>query len=157
MFTNSALIVVAWLITRFIYGVEWAPLLDQLAVVVEANRWALLVAGLLGAAALPVVSLACRGIGYYSLMFTMDKLFLSLGRFLVCLLAVGAIIFWFDSGVNLWSLLGITTLLPFAALGSAAFSLYLFDFNYPLKDVLGSAAILAATSLLVVSLATVWS
>lgn len=151
MFTNFALIVVLWLAGKFVYGLDFAQLGDQLAQYVAANSFSLMGYGILGGVALPGISLACRAMGLYSFMYTMDKLFFWLGQFLLCLVSLGAVIFWFDIGVNLWAVLGAVALLPFLALGSAAFSLYLFDFNYPLKE-----ALLYHMALPVLSLLIIW-
>lgn len=133
---NLGLIAFAWLTARFIYGVDFALMAEALPQLVAARGSAVLIYTGLSAVALPVVSLFFRGIGIYAVMYLLDKFCFWLGQFLLALVSFAAVVFWFEAEINLWSLLGPVAAIPFLVLASAAFSLKLFDFNYPLKEML---------------------
>jgi hypothetical protein len=150
MFGNLGLIAFAWLTARFVYGVDFALLAEGLPALIAAQSTTLFMAAGLGAVGLPAVSLLCRGIGLYSAMYLLDKFFFWLGQFLVALVSCAAVLFWFTAEMNLWTLLGSLALVPFLVLGSAAFSLKLFDFNYPLKETLIGSLGLPVVSWLII-------
>lgn len=102
-----------------------------------ANRTALLASGLGGAFALVCASLLFGGIGFFNILYVMAKAVYELVQLLLCAMVVGSLVFWFDLGVNLWLEGGGTLVVVlYAWLYGAAFSLRVFDFNYPIKDVL---------------------
>lgn len=102
-----------------------------------ANRTALLASGLGGAFALVCASLLFGGIGFFNILYVMAKAVYELVQLLLCALSLASLVFWFDLGVNLWLEGGGTLAIVFYAwLYGAAFSLRVFDFNYPIKDVL---------------------
>lgn len=102
-----------------------------------ANRTALLASGLVGAFALVCASLLFGGIGFFNILYVMAKAVYELVQLLLCAMVVGSLVFWFDLGANLWLEGGGTlAIVLYAWLYGAAFSLRVFDFNYPIKDVL---------------------
>ena len=113
---------------------------EALAAVVgflAANRTALLASGLLGALALICASLLFGGIGFFNILYVMAKAVYELVQLLLCAMALAALVFWFDLGVNFWLEGGGTlAIVLYAWLYGAAFSLRVFDFNYPVRDVL---------------------
>lgn len=144
------LIGLLWLAARFVYGVDFTLVADNMTQLVSNRGSAVLIYVGLGAMALPLVSLFFRGIGSYSLMHLLDRFCFWLGQLLVTLVSFAAVIFWFEAKVNLWGLLGPVASAPFLVLASAAFSLKLFDFNYPLKETLISNLSLPVLSLLII-------
>lgn len=146
-----ALLTVLWLAVRFGYGVDFAPPVDLLGRFVELHAGPLFGFGGLACLGLPGVTYACNSFGFYSLMYTMARLCFWFSNLLICLVSLAAVLLWFDLGVNLWALLGKTALLPLLMAGSAAFSLHLADFNYPLKEALVPLLGLTAFSLLLVT------
>lgn len=148
---NLGVIVLAWLSARFVYGVDFGLVAEGLPELITTYRGNILMVTGLGAVGLPGLSLLCRGIGLYSAMYLLDKFFFWLGEFLVALVSFGAVLFWFQAELNVWSLLGPLAVVPFLVLASAAFSLKLFDFNYPVKE-----ALLGSLGLPVASLLVIW-
>lgn len=151
MRNSLALIMVLWLVARFVYGVDFIPLVDLLGRLIAAFTYPLLGIGLLTALALPGITLVCNGLGFYTLMYSLAKLFFWLSSFLICLVSLVAVLFWLDLGVNLWGVLGKMALLPFFLAAGGAFSLHVADFNYPVKEALAPLLMLAGLSLLFVS------
>jgi len=116
------------------------------------NRTALLASGLLGALALVCASSVFGGIGFSNIFYLMAKAVYELVQLLLCAMALAALIFWFDLGVNLWLEGGGTlAIVLYVWLYGAAFSLRVFDFNYPVREVL-----LAYSALPFVCLAVFW-
>lgn len=144
------LIGLLWLAAHFVYGVDFAVLAEELTQLVAAHGSSVLLYAGASAVALPVVSLFFRGLGSYSVMYLLDKFCFWLGQFLVAVVSLVAVIFWFEAEANLWSLLGAVAALPFLMLVSAAFSLKLFDFNYPLKETLINSLGLPVLSFLII-------
>ncbi|MEW6595111.1 MAG: hypothetical protein AB1413_09605 [Thermodesulfobacteriota bacterium] len=147
---HLGIIGLAWLAARFVYGVDFTLVAEAVTSFVAARATALLVYAGLSAVTLPFVSLLFRGLGSYAVMYLLDRFCFWLGQFLVALLSAAAVIFWFETGVNLWGGLGATVALPFLVLASAAISLKLFDFNYPLKERLMGSLWLPVASLLII-------
>jgi len=116
------------------------------------NRTALLASGLLGALVLVCASLLFGGIGFFNILYVMAKAVYELVQLLLCAMALAALVFWFDLGVNFWREGGgALTLVLYAWLYGAAFSLRVFDFNYPVRD-----ALLAYSALPFVCMAVAW-
>ena len=147
---NLGLIGFAWLTARFIYGVDFVLVAEALPQLVADRGPAVLIYTGLSAVALPVVSLFFRGIGIYAVMYLLDKFCFWLGQFLLALVSFAAVVFWFETEINLWSLLGPVASVPFLVLASAAFSLKLFDFNYPLKEMLIGSLGMPVLSVLII-------
>ncbi|MCX5876070.1 MAG: hypothetical protein NT087_07235 [Deltaproteobacteria bacterium] len=123
----------------FTSGEVLASLLGFLA----ANRGALLTSGLIGALALVCASLLFGGIGFFNILYVMAKAVYELVQLLLCAMAVASLVFWFDLGINLWlEGGGALAVVLYAWLYAAAFSLRVFDFNHPIKEVLLSFSVL---------------
>ena len=123
----------------FTSGEVMASLLGFLA----ANRGVLLTSGLLGALALVCASLLFGGIGFFNILYVMARAVYELVQLLLCAMAVASLVFWFDLGVNLWlEGGGALAVVLYAWLYAAAFSLRVFDFNHPIKEVLLSFSVL---------------
>jgi hypothetical protein len=147
-FFISGCAVAALHLLGFTSGEVLAAVLDFLAV----NRTALLASGLLGAFALVCASLLFGGIGFFNILYVMAKAVYELVQLLLCAVAVASLVFWLDLGINFWLEGGGTlAIVLYAWLYGAAFSLRVFDFNYPIKDVL-----LSYSALPFVFLAVVW-
>ncbi|ADH84798.1 hypothetical protein [Desulfurivibrio alkaliphilus] len=142
-----------WVAARFVYGLDFAPLLELLEQFIVAHNYPLQAAGVLVALCLPGITRTFEGLGLYSLMYSLARLFFFLSTILVCLVSLAAVLFWFDLGVNLWAMLGLIAALPILIAGSAAFSLHIADFNYPVKASLVPLLMLAGLSAFVVFLA----
>ncbi|MFA6499244.1 MAG: hypothetical protein WC256_01605 [Desulfurivibrionaceae bacterium] len=107
-----------------------------------ANRTVLLASGLLGALALVCASLFFGGIGFFNILYLMAKAVYELVQLLLCAMVVAFFVFWFDLGVNLWlEGGGALVIVLYAWFYGAAFSLRVFDFNYPIKEVLLSYSV----------------
>ena len=147
-FFISGCAVAALHLLGFTSGEVLAAVLDFLAV----NRTALLALGLLGAFALVCASLLFGGIGFFNILYMMAKAVYELVQLLLCAVAVASLVFWLDLGINFWLEGGGTlAIVLYVWLYGAAFSLRVFDFNYPIKDVL-----LSYSALPVVFFALVW-
>ena len=133
-------------------GVTSAEVLAAVFGFLAANRTALLTSGLIGALALVCASLLFGGIGFFNILYLMAKAVYELVQFLLCAVALAALVFWFDLGVNFWQDGGGTlTIVLYVWLYGAAFSLRVFDFNYPVRD-----ALLAYSALPFVCMAVIW-
>ena len=117
-----------------------------------ANRTELLASGLLGALALVCVSFFFGGIGFFNMLYLMAKAMYELVQLLLCAMSVASLVFWFDLGVNFWLEGGETlAIVLYAWLYGAAFSLRVFDFNYPVRE-----ALLVYSGIPFVCLAVFW-
>jgi len=133
-------------------GITSAEVLAAVVGFLAANRTALLSGGLLGVLALVCASLVFGGIGFFNILYIMAKAIHELVQFLLCAMALAALVFWFDLGVNFWLEGGQTlAIVLYAWLYGAAFSLRVFDFNYPVRD-----ALLAYSALPFVCMAVFW-
>ena len=120
-----------------------AEVLDPLVGFLAANRTVFLASGLLGALALVGASLLFSGVGFFNILYVMAKAVNGLTQLFLCAMTLASLVFWFDSGGNLWLESGGTlTVVLYAWLYGAAFSLRVFDFNHPVKDILLSYSIL---------------
>ena len=134
-------------------GLTSAEVLAPLFGFLAAHQMALLGGGLLGVLALVCASLLFGGIGFFNILYVMAKAVYELVQLLLCAMSLVALVFWFDLGVNFWLEGGGTlAIVLYAWLYGAAFSLHVFDFNYPVKD-----ALLSYSALPFVCLAMVWA
>ena len=132
-------------------GIASAEVLAAVFGFLAANRTALLASGLIGAFALVCASLLFGGIGFFNILYVMAKAIYELVQFLLCAMALAALVFWFDLGVNFWQDGGGTlAMVLYVWLYGAAFSLRIFDFNYPVRE-----ALVAYSALLFVCMAVV--
>lgn len=114
-----------------------------------ANRTALFG----GVFVLVCAALVFGGIGFFNILYVMASAVYGLAQFLLCAMSLAFLVFWFDLEVNFWQDGGIPiAAVLYAWLYGAAFSLRVFDFNYPLKKTL-----LAYSILPFVCLAVVWA
>lgn len=138
-FFISGCAVAAFHLVGFTSGEVLATVLGFLAV----NRVALLASGLLGALALVCAALFFGGLGFFNILYVMAKVVYELAQLLLSAMAVASLVFWFDLGANLWLEGGGTmAIVLYIWLYGAAFSLRVFDFNHPIKDVLFSFSVL---------------
>jgi len=153
MLTHLAVVTCGWLIARFAYGVDMAAVAEGLGAAAAGHRLPILAAGFFFAVGLPVISLSLRGLGFFSLMYSLAKVCFKLSQFFVVLVALVAMFNAVDSGIDTWSAAAPLSLLPFFCLAGSSVGLYLFDFNYPLKEELANISGLALLSYLLVRLA----
>lgn len=133
-------------------GFTSAEVLAAVVGFLAANQTALLASGLLGALAMVCASLLFGGIGFFNILYLMAKAVYELVQLLICVMALAALVFWFDLGINFWLDGGETlAIVLYAWLYGAAFSLRVFDFNYPVRD-----ALLAYSALPFACLTVVW-
>jgi len=138
-FFISGGVFVAFLLAGFTSAEVLASVLGFLA----ANRTMLLASGLLGVIALVCASLLFRGIGFFNILYVMAKAVYKLAQLLLCAMSLAALGFWFDLGVNLWlEGGGILAFVLLVWLYGAALCLRVFDFNYPVREVLFSYSVL---------------
>ncbi|MFH1020175.1 MAG: hypothetical protein V1782_06130 [Pseudomonadota bacterium] len=131
-------------------GLTSAGVLAQLLGFLAAHHTVLLASGLIGALALVCASLLFGGIGFFNLLYVMAKAVNELVQLFLCALSLASLVFWFDLGVNLWlEGGGIMMIVLYAWLYGAAFSLRVFDFNYPVKEVLLSYSTLPIVCMMV--------
>ena len=108
-----------------------------------ANQVALLTSGLIGAITLVCAAMFFGGLGFFNILYVMAKVVYELTQLLLCAMAIASLVFWFDLGANLWLEGGGTlAIVLYVWLYGAAFSLRIFDFNHPIKDVLLSFSVL---------------
>ena len=147
-FFLSGCVVAAFHLAGFTSAEVMASVVGFLA----ARQTLLLIGGLLGALALVCASLLFRGIGFFNILYVMAKAVNGMVQIFLCAMSLAFLFFWFDLGVNLWLEGGGTlAIVLYAWLYCAAFSLRVFDFNYPIKDIL-----LSYSALPFVCMAVVW-
>ena len=133
-------------------GFTSAEVLAAVLPFLAANRTALLASGLLGALGLVCASSVFGGIGFFNILYLMAKAVYELVQLLLCAMTVASLVFWFDLGANLWlEGGGDLAIVLYAWLYGAAFSLRVFDFNYPVRD-----ALLAYSVLPFICMAVAW-
>ena len=148
-FFISGVAVAAFHFTGFTSAEVFAAVVGFLA----ANQTPLLSGGFLGVFALVCASLLLRGINFFNILYVMAKAVYELVQLLLCAMSLASLVFWFDLGVNFWlEEGGFWLIVLYAWLYGAAFSLWVFDFNYPLRNTL-----LAYSALPFVCLAVVWA
>ena len=133
-------------------GLTPAEVMASVVGFLAAHQTPFLAGGLLGALALVCASLLFGGIGFFNILYVMAKAVSGLVQISLCALSVASLVFWFDLGVNFWLDGGGTlAIVLYAWLYGSAFSLRVFDFNYPVKDIL-----LSYSALPFVCMAVVW-
>jgi hypothetical protein len=133
-------------------GVTSAEALAAVFGFLAANRTALLASGLFGALALVCASLFFGGIGFFNILYLMAKAVFELVQLLLCAMTLAALVFWFDLGVDFWQDGGgPLAIVLYVWLYGAAFSLRVFDFNYPVRE-----ALLAYSALPFLCMVVVW-
>lgn len=121
----------------YLAGLTPAQILAPLFGFLAAYQTALLVGGVLGVLALVCTSLLFGGLGFFNVLYMIAKGVYELAQLLLCAMTLAALVFWFDLGVNFWTEGGATlAVVLYTGLYGAAFSLHVFDFNYPVKEVL---------------------
>lgn len=131
-------------------GVTSAGVLDPMVALLGANRTALLAGGLLGVLALVCASLLFGGIGFFNILYVMARGIFELVQLLLCTMTLAALVFWFDLGINFWQEGGgPLAIVLYAWFYGAAFSLRVFDFNFPVRNVLISFSALPFVCMMV--------
>lgn len=132
-----------------------AEVLDPLVGFLSANRTSLLASGLLGLLFFVCASLLFAGIGFANFLYLMAKAVYELVKLLLCAMSLASLIFWFGLGINLWlEGGGGVAVVLYAWLFGAAFCLRVFDFNYPVRETLGSYSALPVICLMVITIST---
>ncbi|HIJ91040.1 MAG: hypothetical protein OEV89_10095 [Desulfobulbaceae bacterium] len=133
-------------------GITSAEVLGAVVGFLVANHAVLVGGGLFGVLALVFASLLLRGGGFFNILYAMARVVYELVQLLLCAMSLAALVFWFDLGVNFWLEGGGTlALILYAWFYGAAFSLHVFDFNYPVKE-----ALLSYSTLPFVCLVVIW-
>ncbi|OGQ87405.1 MAG: hypothetical protein A2512_01580 [Deltaproteobacteria bacterium RIFOXYD12_FULL_56_24] len=146
-FFISGSVFAALLIAGYTSAEVLASALDFFA----AKRTALLASGLLGVIALVGASLLFRGIGFFNILYVMAKAVYKLAQLLLCAMSLAALGFWFDLGANIWlEGGGVLAFVLLVWLYGAALCLRLFDFNYPVGEVLFSYSVLPFACIVVI-------
>jgi len=124
-------------------GMTSSEVLAWLVGFLAPHQTVFLASGLLGALALVCASLLFGGVGFFNILYFMAKVVTVVVQFFLCVLSLASLVFWFDLGVNfLVEGGGTLTIVLYVWLYGAAFSLRVFDFNYPVKDILLSYSVL---------------
>jgi|GEM_PF-1356706 len=126
---------------------------DLLQGFLAGRREAITMGGLPGALGLVFLSLLFRKLGYFSVLYLLARLVNELCKLLLVALAISALIAGFAFGLNLWLEAGWLVSALYAWFYGSAFSLWLFDFNYPLKKDLLIYTILPLACLILVRVA----
>lgn len=154
MVRNISITLLVWGFFHMMFEPDYAALYASLIDYVTARQTAILAWGLLGAALLVVGSYLCSFLGMYLLMYLLAKVFSELSQLAVAFVSVLSLVIWFAIERNVWLDAAVVTyVLLYAFLGASALSLYIFDFNYPLKDKLASHAVLPILATLVTGFA----
>ena len=116
-------------------GIGSADVYDSLVIVVRANSLLIIFAAIFSVGVVAGASLLFSNAGFYNLLFALAKVVYEVAQFAICAAFLASLILWYDLGVNFWLELGG----PlgggmYIMLFGGAYSLQLYDFNYPVKD-----------------------
>lgn len=154
MVRNISITLLVWGFFHMMFEPDYAALYAGLIDSVTVRQTSILAWGFMGAALLVAGSYLCSFLGMYSLMYFLAKTFFELSQLAVCAVSVLSLAIWFLTRRNLWLDAAVVTyVLLYIYLGASALSLYIFDFNYPLKDKLASAAVLPIVATMLTGLA----
>lgn len=154
MVRNISITLLAWGFFHMMFEPDYAVLYASLIDFVTVRQTAILAWGLLGAALLIAGSYLCSFLGMYLLMYLLAKVFFELSQLAICMASVFSLIIWFAIQRNVWlDAAAVTYVLLYAFLGASALSLYIFDFNYPLKDKVAGHAVLPIIATMLTGLA----
>lgn len=155
MLKNISISVLLWLASLSVFGDNYQEAYGRFVQFAEGNDLTLLSYGVLGSMSFVGLTYMIGGMGWYTLMFLVNRVFFWLSQFFICLISVLAIAFWFDFGQNIWMDLGASVCaIPFVALGAGAISLRLFDFNFSVIEDIKSHIILPVLSGLIIWFST---
>ncbi len=150
MLKNTIIVVLLWAVSRFYWDIDLMPYYSVFAKLSTEQSLIILSGGTFLALILVICSYILRSMSCFSLMIFFNRLFLELGKFVTCLIAIAAIAFWMQTRTNVWLDLGILSLVPIEITCAAFYGLWLYDFNYPIFSDLVGYAILPCLSILAV-------
>jgi hypothetical protein len=132
-------------------GIGSAEVYDPLVGVVKANNLFIIFAAVLSVGVVAGASLLFSNAGFYNLLFAVAKIVYEAAQFAISAAFFAALILWYDLGINFWLELGG----PlgggmYIMLFGGAYSLRLYDFNYPIKDTLVQSCMLPVISFAII-------
>lgn len=137
-------------------GVEAADMHAGLADALADHRTALLTGGLLAGIALVGTALLFGILGLFNLMFAVARLFHELAKALICAVSLTALLFWFTLEADfLLTDAGALLAVLYLWLYGTAFTMRVFDFNYPIRETLVGYTSLPVVCLIIIRL-SVW-
>ncbi len=117
----------------------------------NGQEYLYIASGLTLSVALIVLAMVFSALGSFRLVYGMSKVFLEVSQFLVSFLSLFSLALYFHFDLILWvDLARMITIVPFILLCAAAFSIRIFDFNYPVRNTLVGHFSLAAFSCFVI-------
>ena len=149
MLRNLLIVALAFAAVHLV-GAESAEVYEPLANYVKANGSLLIFGAVLLVAVVAGASLLFSHAGFYNLLFAIAKVVFELAQFSICAAFIAALILNFDLGINFWVELGG----PlgggmYILLFGGAYSMRLYDFNYPIKETLIQYCMLPFISIMI--------
>ncbi|HIJ78020.1 MAG: hypothetical protein OEY01_01770 [Desulfobulbaceae bacterium] len=152
MLRNLAIVGLAFAAIHLI-GTGSAEVYDPLAAYVKANGLFLIFSAFLGVGFMAAASMLFANTGLYNLLFALARVVYDIAQFAICAAFFAALILWYDLGINFWVELGAPLGVGmFIMLFGGAFSLRLYDFNYPIKETLVQHCMLPVISLVIMAI-----
>jgi hypothetical protein len=156
MITRLLFIALLWLGSILVYDLNYQELYAQALDSLLARQAMAVTFGVLGSIILMFCSFVLGQFRIFALLHLFARFTFEVNQFIIYLLSFAAVAFWFDFGARLWQDLGLLSAIPFLALLSSCLSLWIFDFNYPLRNRIQRNLALPVLSLLIIFLAGFW-
>lgn len=136
MIKNLLFFSLAWLGGRYLFDLDFAQYYALAMGYLSDNTSFLLLSATLGSVFCVASAFFLGETGFFSLMQLLGKFLFEISQSAIYFVSLFAVIFYFQLHVSLWQDLGLLAIIPFEVLLASCVSLYLFDFNYPLAEML---------------------
>lgn len=154
MLRNITIVLGCWVFFHMMFEPDYAVIYADFLDYVLVRQTLILAVGLAGSALHVILAALCSALGLYVLMYLLAKVFFELSQLGVCLVSVSSLIFWFIAQRNIWLDAPVLIYpLLYAVLAASALALYIFDFNYPLKEKLAGHLLLPVIATMLTGLA----
>jgi hypothetical protein len=153
MIIRLLLIAFVWLGSILVYDVNYQELYILALDFLHAHRGQMMGLGILAPLLLLLCSFFLGRVSFFSPLYLLVRVFFEANQLFIYLLSFAAVVFWFDFRQNLWLDLGMLAALPFVSLIASCYSLWIFDFNYPLSNRIQRNLLLPAISLVIIFVA----
>jgi hypothetical protein len=153
MIIRLLLIAFVWLVSILVYDVKYQELYALTLDFLHSHRWQTMGYGILAPLGLLLCAFFLGRVSFFRPLYLLARIFFEASQLFIYLLSFGAVVFWFDFRQNLWVDLGMLAALPVLSLIASCCSLWIFDFNYPLRNRIQRNLLLAALSLVIIFIA----
>lgn len=153
MTSRLLLIAFLWLGSRLAYAPDYQELYARSLDFLLIHQADVVAYSVFGAVVLVLCSFILAQIRIFGPLHMLARLFFEASQLTIYALSFVAVVLRFEIGRNLWLDPGLLAGVPFLALLASCLSLWIFDFNYPLRNRIQRNLALPVLSLLIVFLA----